>query len=281
MERIDNQRNFLREERVKFFRHMEDLSVVASTSELPLKVLKYLNLHRFGFPLDLTVRYYDGANIREITDRTQELCDIGFEVWTSFATPEVPDGRVSIQRKTPLVKRVKSVADYEGRVGPVLASLPQGTWVKLFYDTHEAELAETTSGAIRITSGKGPMEEREVIVEWANTSDVRLLNERRQYIWWSSTDSIWRRLDPNDPRLVSRVEDLRDIAMVRTIMGGFQGGYRKRMALLSQKEGRESICFEFKMRPGTKLPFFFIDYEYAGEPNRSSFNWFFYKREGD
>lgn len=275
----DIQTSFLRGEKAKFLEHMEGLLAVVHDAVPPPKVLKYLNLHKFGLPLDSTVRYYYRANTSGVTGRVEELCNVGFEVWASFATPEVPDYRISVQRKTPLIKGVRSVADYKKSVDPALVSLPRETWVKLFYDTHEEDLAKAISGAIRITSG----EEREVIVEWANTADVRLIDKKIQQIQWSSIDPIWRynKSDSNNPKVRLRVDSPKEIEIVRKIMGWPQMEYRKKMALLAQKEGRKSICFEFKIRPGTQLPFFFIDYEYAGEPGSSTFSWFFHGREGD
>lgn len=269
----DNKVVFLMGEKANFLRHMEVLSSIAHEQTLPLKVSKYLNLYKAGFPLDSTVRYYDGINTPEITDRVEELCGNGFEVWASFATPDVPDSQVSIQRRTPLVKAIESVTDYRERVGPTLASLPEGTWVKLFYDTHKDELAQTVSCAVRLFSQcELPLDQREIVVGWGNTSDVRLIN---RHIVWSSANPTWRYMDRSDP-----VDDPEVIGMIRKITGP-QTDYRKRMALLAQKEGRRSICFELKIRPNTQLPIFFIDYEYAGKANTSSFGWFFYGREGD
>lgn len=269
----DNKVFFLMGEKANFLSHMEILGGIAHEQKLPLKILKYLNLYKAGFPLDSTVRYYDGINTAEITDRIEELCGNGFEVWASFATPGVPDSQVSIQRKTPLVKAIESVTDYRERVGPTLASLPKGTWVKLFYDTHKDELAQTVSCAVRLFSQcELPLDQREIVVGWGNTSDVRLID---RHIVWSSANPIWRYMDSRDP-----VDDLEVTEMIRKIMGP-QADYRRRMALLAQKEGRRSICFELKIRGNTQLPIFFIDYEYAGEAHTSSFGWFFYGREGD
>lgn len=269
----DNKAFFLMGEKARFQSHMETLGGIARKQTLPLKVLKYLNLYKAGLPLDSTVRYYDGINTPEITDRIEELCGNDFEVWASFATPGIPDAQVSIQRKTPLVKAIESVTDYRERVGPTLASLPKGTWVKLFYDTHKDELAQTVSCAVRLFSQcELPLDQREIVIGWGNTSDVRLID---RHIVWSSANPTWRYMDRSDP-----VDDPEVIGMIRKIMGP-PADYRRRMALLAQKEGRRSICFEFKIRRNTQLPIFFIDYEYAGEANTSSFGWFFYRREGD
>lgn len=273
----DNKVVFLMDEKASFQRHMEILGGIAHERMLPLKVSKYLNLYKSGFPLDSTVRYYDGISTPEITDRVEELCGNGFEVWASFATPGVPDSQVSIQQKTPLVKAIESVTDYGERVGPILDSLPKGTWVKLFYDTHKDELAQTVSCAVRLFSPcELSLDQREIVVGWGNTSDVRLID---RHIEWSSANPTWRYMG----RYMDRsgfVDDLKVIGMIRKIMGP-SAHYRRKMALLAHKEGRRSICFELKIRENTQLPIFFIDYEYAGKANTSSFGWFFYGREGD
>lgn len=271
---------FLAGEKEDFVKHLEDTHQIAQKDELPIKVLKYLNLYRTGLPLDPTVRYLPAIKIEDAVKRINQLSDAGFETWVSFAPLDPPNPLVSIQRGTPLVKNVRSREDYFENVIPKLEALPIGTWIKLFYDTHGKELENAISGAIRISSGGSHWgDKRDVAISWGKTTDVRQVGgDSEGYIVWSPEDPTWRYGDRINMKL--KVTDPAELGLVNTIFG-FRGIYRKRMAALAQKEGRGSISFEFKIRPGTFLPLFFIDYEFAGEPGSGSFSWFYYGHEGD
>lgn len=271
--------NFLISERRLFEKHMVEVSAHASGGALPLKVMKYIKLYKYRLPLDPTVRYFNSADTSLIYKRINELSGNGFEAWVSFAPLASPNGElVSIQGKTPLVKKVGSTDDYQARVLPILNGLPSGTWVKIFYDTHEPELKGTISGSIRVTSAGDIPEDREIIIGWGKTPDVRLIDNG---IYWSTTNPLWRHMASTDPNPRTGNASI-EVPWLLSKIFGPGNAYRRKMASLAQEEGKTCICYEFKIREGTQLPFFFIDYEYAGQPcNQASFGWFFYGREGD
>ncbi len=267
----------------EFLAHLEKITCL-DKGELPFKVSKYLNLFKCGLPLDPTVRYFPVGALEQIISRINQLSEIGMETWVSFAPADPIKQLVSIQRSTPLVKGVFSKEDYLRKVVPELEQLPPGTWVKLFYDTHAEELQDSISGAVIISGGSEALgEKREIAIGWANTSDVRLVDENHGgYIVWSPKDPTWK-VGPSwqNESHEKRVASPQAHKLIRTIFGGPSGYFRKCMARLAQMEGRGSISFEFKIRPHHHPPIFFIDYEYAGNSNSTSFGWLFYGREGD
>lgn len=133
------------------FRHdMDKVLQISGSANVSSKALRYIRAYRAGLPQDITVRWFPKDAIEQMEPRVKDLTSKGLEVWISQGLPWNPDvdrQLTSVEKRTDLIKGIKSVDDFRTRAVKSLASWEAGSWAKMFYDTPQRSL---TGGTIRI-----------------------------------------------------------------------------------------------------------------------------------
>lgn len=133
---------------------MDRIASLASSGKVSSKALRYLRAYDAGLPQDITVRWFPANALADMEERIVELTKKGLEVWISQGLPwnaSVDSQLTSVERKTDLIKGIKSLEDFQHRAIPILKLWEPGSWAKMFYDTPQRSL---TGGTIRIDTNR-------------------------------------------------------------------------------------------------------------------------------
>lgn len=141
---------------VAFRTQMDRIIAHVGTSAISSKVQRYIRAYQAGLPQDITVRWFSKDDVAGIEGRIEELTSRGLEVWISQGLPanrDIDQQLSSVEKRTDLIKGLKSLDDFRGRGLSHLQQWDAGSWAKVFYDTPQRAL---TSGTLRIdTNRKG------------------------------------------------------------------------------------------------------------------------------
>jgi hypothetical protein len=142
-------------EAVHAFRsHMVRVAQQVGEAPAPPKVQRFVRMHRAGLPLDTTVRWYPVTAVQEMEPRVEELTRQGREVWISQGLPWHPSADAalaSVEKKTDLLKNLRSVADFRNLAIPRFKEWQEGSWAKLYYDT---PIRSLTGGTIAFDTNR-------------------------------------------------------------------------------------------------------------------------------
>ena len=166
----------------KFRLDMESVVQIAASGRVSSKAQRYLRAYEAGLPQDITVRWFPKDAFDEMESRVRELTSQNFEVWISQGLPwnsDIDIQLTSVEKKTDLIKGLKSLDDFHQRAIPTLSEWEGGSWAKMFYDTPQRSLI---GGTIRLdtnTISSHGIERRAVKFEAASgISDVRDLDRQ-------------------------------------------------------------------------------------------------------
>lgn len=138
----------------RFRADMDKVVQMASSGHISSKAQRYLRAYEAGLPQDITVRWFPKDAVKAMEARVDELTRQNLEVWISQGLPLSPDidsQFASVERKTDLIKGLRSLDDFYKRAVPALAQWESGSWAKMFYDTPQRSLI---GGTIRIDTNR-------------------------------------------------------------------------------------------------------------------------------
>lgn len=167
-----------------FRRDMDKVLQIAGSSNISSKAQRYIRAYQAGLPQDNTVRWFPKDALEQMETRVADLTSQGLEVWISQGLPWNPDVNrqlTSVEKRTDLIKGLKSIDDFRGRAINSLTSWDNGSWAKMFYDTPQRSL---TGGTIRIDTNsieslKRNIDSRSIRFEASSgISDVRDLDRQ-------------------------------------------------------------------------------------------------------
>ncbi len=182
---------------------MDKIVQIAGSGQVSSKAQRYLRAYEAGLPQDITVRWFPKEDLEAMEARVADLTGRSLEVWISQGLPWNPDidnQVTSVEKKTDLIKGLKSVSDFQERGMPRLAQWEADSWAKMFYDTPQRSLI---SGTIRFDTNRNDSVQgdmRAIRLEAASgISDVRDLDRQmsaRQVV-----------VVHPDPKVISLIED--------------------------------------------------------------------------
>lgn len=207
-----------------FSSHMAQVARRVQEAPAPPKVQRFVRMHEAGLPLDLTVRWYPVTAVEEMEARVEELTRQGREVWISQGLPWQPSevgAFASVERKTELLKNLKSVADFRHLAIPRLEAWPDGSWAKLYYDT---PIRSLTGGTIAFDTNRPETlayaDSRTVRFEAASgISDVRDLHRQmtaRQVLVAYSDDHLYSQMEKALAPLECPIHGVADLQAVHS-----------------------------------------------------------------
>ncbi len=147
---------------------MDKIIQRTETDHISSKAQRYLQAYDVGLPQDITVRWFAQDDIAGMEARVVDLTGRGLEVWVSQGlpyNPEIAHQLTSVEKKTDLLKGLRSLEDFRVRALPRLALWDRGSWVKMFYDTPHRALI---SGTIRFDTSRSDF------VQGVDTRTIRL-----------------------------------------------------------------------------------------------------------